>query len=173
MMIENEALERIAEELTSLRRESESADMRKAELFKQVQTDNLYKDGFGTFQAFCSHVGYHRSHVYTLIAVYDYGLLRDNYTEIGAMSAKAIVQVAKVLDYDQVSDLVELAKTCSSALVLRKCQEAKRQALDISDEVLDISERIRGLLKRKDKLLAQLQQVEAELTELRSVKDTV
>lgn len=168
-------LDAITEALASMRQESESLDMVKAELFSVVKEDKLYKADFGTFARYCDSVGYHRVTVYHLIRCYNCSAVNQAYAELGQMRAMAIAKSDKVLDADAIAELVEFATQdgVSAREVLAKVKEEKAlvQSADNPKEekaptLKNLLETKTALMSRRDLLKAQLSEVESELAEL-------
>jgi len=119
----DERIDHIVDKLIMLRKQTDTLSMAKAELLTEVKDDKLYKERYGNFGTFCQVIGYHRTTVSNLIAAYKLPAVRDAYTDIGAMSAKAIVTAHNAgLSHDAIQDLIEYAKDHKSAAVLRKAQ---------------------------------------------------
>jgi len=121
----DERIDHIVETLITLRKQTDTLGMAKAELLAEVKEDKLYKDRYGDFGTFCQAIGYHRTTVCNLIAAYNLPCVRDAYADIGAMAAKAIVTAHNAgVPRNVVQDLIEYAKEHKSAASVRQANDA-------------------------------------------------
>jgi len=171
-------LDTIAERLIELRKQTEALDMQKARLFKRVKDEDLYKEQFETFAAFCEHVGYHRSTVYTLIRCYEQEAVRVAYTDIGALAAKQIERAARKLEKvapdtadDTVAGLIEFAKENPSSATREHVKDTVAEAEGDSDEPeaeAAEEDNLKALLNRKSELLNRKSDLEQRIAKITS-----
>jgi hypothetical protein len=164
----SEQVTQITEQLIDLRKQTESTDMSKAALFSDVKATEGYKEKYGTFGAFCEHVGYHRTYVYAILRAYSNPVVCAVYSDIGALAAQTIAKADKVLPQAQIVELCELAKEHNSSVVLREVKKRKAQAqASATPEATEQKEpSTRDLLEEKSGLLARKSDLALELAEI-------
>jgi len=164
----------IIERLETLRQESDNSDMEKAALFTTVKEGKLYKDGYKTFATFCDAVKYHRSTVYLLIRCYAQPVIREAYTDIGALNAQSIIKAQKHLTEDDTAFLVQYAKDGHNTTAVKEqiatlCDLHKNAEGDKDNADATLPE----LLAEKTKLLREKTELEARLTEVNAELDNI
>ena len=154
------------DKLTAMREQSESLDMDKAAILFHVKQSKLYKESFGTFAAFCSAVGYHRTYAYNVIRAYSIPVVRANYPALGAMRALAISKAASVLPSEQLDALIAFGLSHSASETLRAVKEAKAAMVGAGDqgnESKGDSPTLAQVLREQSRLLAKQSDLEAQL----------
>lgn len=168
------SLEQITQTLIDLRKQTEAADMQKAELFAQVKNGKLYVEEYDTFADYCESIGYTRQYVYMLIRIYNLPIVGEAQPEIGTMAANAIVSIAKKLKLinSEIAKLIGYAKEHTAKETADHCQQVKlivqTSEPNESDELTlpKALAKQTQLLQRRGDLESELDEINKELHEL-------